>query len=154
MLLLFQSGQLQDSNHKEGWFQGHVYADLFDAVFMFDPYYVTKRTECHAATIKYLKKAKKKEAIYKVVLHNSVNFLVSSLEGVADNLIFREDSPLSSSSDNQSATSSSQSEDKLMEMEQARRVVKLIDDKINNMTFEDEIITCKDWEDILCINKK
>ncbi|CEG64737.1 hypothetical protein RMATCC62417_01659 [Rhizopus microsporus] len=59
MLLLFQSGQLQDSNHKEGWFQGHVYADLFDAVFMFDLYYVTKRTECHATTIKYLRKTKK-----------------------------------------------------------------------------------------------
>ncbi|CAO3697438.1 unnamed protein product [Rhizopus microsporus] len=40
ILLLFQSGQLQDSNHKEGWFQGNVYADLFD------PYYITKRTEC------------------------------------------------------------------------------------------------------------
>ncbi|KAI8643145.1 hypothetical protein BD408DRAFT_442847 [Parasitella parasitica] len=58
LLLLYQRDQLQDTTHKEGWYQGHLYADVFDAVFLFDPCYVTKRTECHATTIKYLKKMK------------------------------------------------------------------------------------------------
>lgn len=42
-LLLYQSNQLLDATHKEGWFQGHVYADTFDAAFLFDPYYITKK---------------------------------------------------------------------------------------------------------------
>ncbi|KAI7892852.1 uncharacterized protein EV154DRAFT_503773 [Mucor mucedo] len=58
LLLLYQCNQLRDNTHKEGWYQGHLYADVFDAVFLFDPFYVTKRTECHATTIKYLKKIK------------------------------------------------------------------------------------------------
>lgn len=93
------------------------------------------------------------EPIYEVALHDSVNFLVSSFEGVADNLFLRDDSSLSSTSDDQSSTSSSRDENNWMQMEQSRRVVKLIDDKINGMVFEDDILTCEDWEDIFCFNE-
>ncbi|RCI01704.1 hypothetical protein CU098_009908 [Rhizopus stolonifer] len=81
LLLLYQYDQLRDTTHKEGGYQSHLYAYVFDAVFLFDPCYVTKRehvskspnmeeeeltcclihfcrTECHATTIKYLKKMK------------------------------------------------------------------------------------------------
>jgi hypothetical protein len=97
------------------------------------------------------------EAIYEVALHDSVNFLVSSFEGVADNLFLRDDSSLPSTGDDQSSTSisraSTPNENNWMQMEQSRRVVKLIDDKINGMVFEDDILTCEDWEDILCFNE-
>ncbi|KAG1448620.1 hypothetical protein G6F56_008890 [Rhizopus delemar] len=58
LLLLYQCDLLKEETHKEGWYQGHLYADVFNAVFLFDPCYVTKRTECHATTIKYLRKIK------------------------------------------------------------------------------------------------
>lgn len=97
------------------------------------------------------------EAIYEVALHDSVNFLVSSFEGVADNLFLRDDSSLSSTGDDKSTTSTSRAstlnEINWMQMEQSRRVVKLIDDKINGMVFKDDILTCEDWEDILCFNE-
>ncbi|KAG0757902.1 hypothetical protein G6F62_008661 [Rhizopus arrhizus] len=100
---------------------------------------------------------KKLEAIYEVALHDSVNFLVSSFEGVADNLFLRDDSSLSSTGDDKSTTSTSRAstlnEINWMQMEQSRRVVKLIDDKINGMVFKDDILTCEDWEDILCFNE-
>lgn len=39
-----------------------------------------------------------------------------------------------------------------MEIEQSRRVVKLIDDNIKGISFDD-VLTCEDWEDILCFKE-
>ncbi|KAI9357738.1 hypothetical protein BD770DRAFT_321549, partial [Pilaira anomala] len=74
LLLLYQSNQLLDTTHKEGWFQGHVYADTFYAVFLFDPYYITKRTEYLASTIKYLRKIKQIDGDEKDVKANLLLF--------------------------------------------------------------------------------
>lgn len=58
-IALWQSEILVNHDHKEGWYQTHVYGDLLDSAFLFDKNYNIKRSECHASTIKYLKKIKK-----------------------------------------------------------------------------------------------
>ncbi|GAA5810875.1 hypothetical protein MFLAVUS_004303 [Mucor flavus] len=53
------STNLLQIDHRESWFCGNVYADVFDAIFMFDGHiYETKRAECHASVIKALKRTK------------------------------------------------------------------------------------------------
>ncbi|KAI8142005.1 hypothetical protein BJV82DRAFT_616746 [Fennellomyces sp. T-0311] len=59
LVVMWQSGRLQEPSNNEGWFQTHVYGDVLDSAFLLDQGYRTKRTECHAAAIKFLKKAKK-----------------------------------------------------------------------------------------------
>lgn len=76
------------------------------------------------------------EAIYEAALSDSVNFLVPSFEGVADNLFFREDSPLSNGDKCESTTS----EDNVMHLEESRRIVKVIDDKIEGMVFNESLL--------------
>ncbi|KAI9251088.1 hypothetical protein EDC94DRAFT_663388 [Helicostylum pulchrum] len=51
------STNLLQIDHRESWFRGNVYADVFDAIFMFDDHiYKTKRAERHASVIKALKR--------------------------------------------------------------------------------------------------
>ncbi|KAG2236361.1 hypothetical protein INT48_008343, partial [Thamnidium elegans] len=58
-LSVIWSTNLLQIDHRESWFRGNVYADVFDAVFMFDGHiYETKRAECHASVIKALKRMK------------------------------------------------------------------------------------------------
>jgi hypothetical protein len=53
------STNLLQIDHRESWFRGNVYANVFDSIFMFDEYiYETKRAECHASVIKALKRMK------------------------------------------------------------------------------------------------
>ncbi|KAI9480254.1 MAG: hypothetical protein EXX96DRAFT_561728 [Benjaminiella poitrasii] len=53
------SANLLQIEHRENWFRGNVYADVFDAIFMFDGHiYEAKRAECHASVIKALKRMK------------------------------------------------------------------------------------------------
>ncbi|KAG0946801.1 hypothetical protein G6F57_007808 [Rhizopus arrhizus] len=59
LIALWQSEVLLNHKHKEAWYQMHVYGDLLDSAFLFDKNYNIKRSECHASTIKYLKKIKK-----------------------------------------------------------------------------------------------
>ncbi|KAG0782262.1 hypothetical protein G6F16_005759 [Rhizopus arrhizus] len=59
LIALWQSEVLLNHKHKETWYQMHVYGDLLDSAFLFDKNYNIKRSECHASTIKYLKKIKK-----------------------------------------------------------------------------------------------
>ncbi|KAG1138085.1 hypothetical protein G6F38_010821 [Rhizopus arrhizus] len=59
LIALWQSEVLLNHEHKETWYQIHVYGDLLDSIFLFDRNYTIKRSECHASTIKYLKKIKK-----------------------------------------------------------------------------------------------
>ncbi|KAI8883881.1 hypothetical protein K501DRAFT_248809 [Backusella circina FSU 941] len=59
LIALWQSEVLLNHDHRETWFQMHVYGGLLDSAFLFDKNYNIKRSECHASTIKYLKKIKK-----------------------------------------------------------------------------------------------
>ncbi|KAI8147485.1 hypothetical protein BJV82DRAFT_348631 [Fennellomyces sp. T-0311] len=59
LTVLWQSSQLYTTDHNEGWYQIHVYGDVLDCIFLSDGQYQTKRTECHASAIKYLKKMRK-----------------------------------------------------------------------------------------------
>ncbi|GAA5796214.1 hypothetical protein HPULCUR_001584 [Helicostylum pulchrum] len=46
------STNLLQIDHRESWFRGNVYADVFDAIFMFDDHiYKTKRAERHASRV-------------------------------------------------------------------------------------------------------
>ncbi|KAL9536737.1 hypothetical protein MBANPS3_012407 [Mucor bainieri] len=282
LILLYQSNLLVDTTHKEGWYQGHVYADLFDAVFLYDSYYTTKRTECHASTVKFLRKTrlinqnekdakvdmilfndklgdifccedkpadakiadveadlakardlrekrlkyiqatlpfpscikyievlsaqfygllltvygsrmtddgvivhyqkatatipsqatfnmteiahflltvmslqraivinfKKLIAIYESCMQDSVHYLATSFDSINNSIFYRDDSPVPS---NISSTDSSQNdvEDNLMELEQSRRVMELIEDKIKKIGHTDDVLTCDNWEDII-----
>lgn len=90
------------------------------------------------------------EAIYEAALSVSVNFLVSSFEGVANNLFFREDLPFSNGDEHDSTTS----EDNLMHLEESRRIIKITDDdKTEGMAFNESLLTCDDWEEILTCPK-
>lgn len=40
-----------------------------------------------------------------------------------------------------------------MEVEQARRALKLIDNKMKGISFDDDVLTCEDWEDIVCFKE-
>lgn len=40
-----------------------------------------------------------------------------------------------------------------MEVEQARRALKLIDDKMKGISFDDDVLTCEGWEDIVCFKE-
>lgn len=85
-----------------------------------------------------------------------MNFLVPSCGGVVDKLFMRENSP-PSNDDNLSSSSSSQASNTdqnfWMEEENSRRIVKMIDNKIARMDFEDGLLTCNDWEEIININE-
>ncbi|KAG2232271.1 hypothetical protein INT48_001556 [Thamnidium elegans] len=59
LITLWQSEVLLNHDHKETWFHMQLYGDLLDSAFLFNKNYITKRSECHASTIKYLKKMKK-----------------------------------------------------------------------------------------------
>ncbi|KAI9343669.1 hypothetical protein BD770DRAFT_397985 [Pilaira anomala] len=59
LVALWQSEVLLNHDHKEAWLQMQLYGDLLDSAFLFDKNYSIKRSECHASTIKYLKKMKK-----------------------------------------------------------------------------------------------
>ncbi|KAI9271933.1 hypothetical protein BDA99DRAFT_433450 [Phascolomyces articulosus] len=62
LIALWKSGWLSSQQHQEGWYQIQVYSDLLDSIFLLDKHYVTKRTECHASTIKHLKRIGKIDA--------------------------------------------------------------------------------------------
>lgn len=56
-LSVLWSANLFQMDHRESRCRGNVYADVFDAIFIFDGHiYKTKRAECHASAIKALKR--------------------------------------------------------------------------------------------------
>ncbi|KAG2221674.1 hypothetical protein INT45_002712 [Circinella minor] len=66
-IVIWQSGLLKNAIHNKGWYQINLYSELFDAVFLTNNIHQTKRTECYAAAIKYLKKMKKFDQMEKDV---------------------------------------------------------------------------------------
>lgn len=62
-------------------------------------------------------------------------------------MFYRDDSPIS---DGTSDTSTSSD---MMEMEILRRILKLTTDKVNAISLDDDLLSCKDWEDLLVLDE-
>ncbi|KAG1040015.1 hypothetical protein G6F43_012377 [Rhizopus delemar] len=99
---------------------------------------------------------KKLEIICEAGLRDSVDFLAQPLGGKTSDVFFKSNSPLSSQDSEESTSSeedSTNSKNNWMEVEQARRALKLIDDKMKGISFDDDVLTCEDWEDIVCFKE-
>ncbi|KAI7905461.1 uncharacterized protein BX663DRAFT_549460 [Cokeromyces recurvatus] len=67
-----------------------------------------------------------------------------------NNMFFRKDSsePLSNLNSNEDNTSFDTLGDNWIEVEQASRVLMLIDKRIKEIGYDDDVLTCDDWESI------
>ncbi|KAI8997271.1 hypothetical protein BDB01DRAFT_770511 [Pilobolus umbonatus] len=68
-----------------------------------------------------------------------------------NNIFFREDSsePSSNLNSNEDDTSLDTIGDNWIEVEQANRVLMLIDERIKETGYDDGVLTCDDWESII-----
>jgi hypothetical protein len=88
-------------------------------------------------------------------LQDSVEFLLPPLGGETSNFFFQTDSPISLQNTIDSVSSehgSTATEGNLMDEEQLRRVVEMIDERMEDVSFENDMLTSDNWEDMLSMN--
>ncbi|KAK4509612.1 uncharacterized protein ATC70_007965 [Mucor velutinosus] len=77
---------------------------------------------------------KKLIAISEAGLQDSVRYLATPFDSINNNIFYRDNSPVPSSNS---------------KIEQTRRVLELISNKIKEIGYADDILTCDNWEDII-----
>jgi len=94
---------------------------------------------------------KKLIAISEAGLQDSVRYLATPFDSINNNIFYRDNSPVPSSNSSNADSNSNQGDanNTLIEIEQTRRVLELISNKIKEIGYADDILTCDNWEDII-----
>lgn len=89
--------------------------------------------------------------IFEAGLQGLIEFLASPFDSTNNNMFFREDSstPSSNSSNDEDDISLGSIGNSWMEVEQTRRVLTLIDKKIREIGYKEDILIRNDWKSII-----